>query len=180
MPRHLVLLALLLAAASPAPAQTLTPNTLRLDPGAARPTATLSDLAWLAGHWQGPGLGGISEEVWTAPMGGSMMGSFRLVRGDSVIFYEILSLVEAEGSLEMRLKHFNADLTGWEEKAEVRSFPLVRLTPTEAFFEGLTIRRLDEDHLQIQLAIGMGDGSFREEEFRYARVRPPLTGNAPR
>lgn len=167
---------LLLLAGTPAAAQTRpTPNTLGLEPGQALPRATLAEVAWLAGHWQGPALGGLSEEVWTPPLGGSMMGSYKLVRGDSVIFYEILSLVEADSSLVIRLKHFNADLTGWEEKAEVRSFRLVRLTPTEAWFEGMTIRRLDPDHLQIHLAINMQDGGIREEEFRYARVSPALT-----
>lgn len=176
MPRLCLALALLLLAGIPAAAQTRpTPNTLGLEPGQPRPPATLADVAWLAGHWRGPALGGLSEEVWTAPLGGSMMGSYRLVRGDSVIFYEILSLVEEDSSLVMRLKHFNADLTGWEEKAEVRGFRLVRLTPTEAWFEGMTIRRLDADRLQVHLAIRMQDGSFREEEFRYQRVTPALT-----
>lgn len=166
---------LLLLAGLPALAQTRpTPNTLGFVPGQVRPRATLSDVTWLAGHWQGPALGGLSEEVWTAPLGGSMMGSYKLVRGDSVIFYEILSLVEEDSSLVMRLKHFNPDLSGWEEKAEVRRFPLVRLTPTEAFFDGMTIRRLDPERLQIQLAIHMQDGSIREEEFRYTRVHPAL------
>lgn len=168
---------LLLLAGTPAMAQPRpTPNTLGFAPGQERPRATLPDVAWLAGHWQGPALGGLSEEVWTAPLGGSMMGSYKLVRGDSVIFYEILSIVEEDSSLVMRLKHFNADLTGWEEKAEVRSFPLVRLTSTEAFFDGMTIRRLGPDDLQIQLAIHMQDGSVREEEFRYKRMHPALTG----
>jgi hypothetical protein len=166
---------LLLLASAPAGAQTNpTPNTLGLGPGQQPARAKLDHLSWLAGHWRGPALGGISEEVWTAPLGGSMMGSYKLVRGDSVIFYEILALVEDDSTLVMRLKHFNADLTGWEEKAEVRSFRLVRLTPTEAYFEGMTIRRLDPDRLQVHLAIQMQDGSVREEEFRYQRVRPPL------
>lgn len=175
MARLLPTVLLVLLAAAPAAAQTRpTPNTLGFEPGQARPRATLADVAWLAGHWRGPGLGGVSEEVWAPPLGGSMMGSYKLVQGDSVVFYELLSLVEEDSSVVMRLKHFGADLKGWEEKAEVVSFPLVRLTPTEAFFDGMTIRRLDADHLQIQLAIHMRDGTVREEEFRYERVRPAL------
>lgn len=171
---------LLLFAALPAAAQTRpTPNTLGLEPGQAGPRATLADVAWLAGHWQGPALGGYSEEIWGAPLGGSMMGSYKLVRGDSVIFYEILALVEDDTTLVMRLKHFGADLTGWEERDEVVSFPLVRITPTEAYFEGMTIRRQGPDGLQIQLAMHQEDGSAREEEFRYRRVHPALTGAAP-
>lgn len=167
------LLLLLLLCALPAAAQAgPTPNTLGFVPGQQRPPAKLADVAWLAGHWQGPALGGLSEEVWTPPLGGSMMGSYKLVRGDSVVFYEILTLTEEQGSLVMRLKHFNGNLTGWEEKGEVRSFPLVRITATEAFFDGMTIRRLDADRLQVQLAIRMPGGAHREEEFRYRRVQP--------
>lgn len=176
MPTRCCSVLLLIFVAVSATAQTRpTPNTLGFEPGQVRPKATLADVAWLAGHWRGPALGGLSEEVWTAPMGGSMMGSYKLVRADSVVFYEILALVEEEGSLAIRLKHFNADLTGWEEKAEVRSFPLVQITPAEAFFDGMTIRRLGDDRLQVQLAINMPDGSIREEEFRYERVQPALT-----
>jgi len=53
-------------------------NTLTLE-GNESPAATLKDVAWIAGHWQGEALGGITEEVWTAPLGKSMMGSFKLV-----------------------------------------------------------------------------------------------------
>ncbi len=114
---------LLLLTGTHAAAQTRpTPNTLGLGPGQPLPRATLADVAWLAGHWQGPALGGLSEEVWTAPLAGSMMGSYRLVRGDSVIFYEILALVEADSSLVMRLKHFNADLTGWRRRPRCAAF----------------------------------------------------------
>jgi hypothetical protein len=78
-------------------------------------TATLSDFAWLAGHWTGPGLAGAAEETWTGPAGGSMLGMYRLVREGKVVFYEILTLTEKDGSVVLRLKHFNPDLTGWEE-----------------------------------------------------------------
>ena len=45
-----------------------------------------------------------------------MMGSYRLVKDDKVIFYELQTIVEQGSSLVFRLKHFNADLSGWEEK----------------------------------------------------------------
>lgn len=149
----------------------LTPNTLAFDSTQSRPAATLEDVSWLAGHWRGPALGGMSEEIWSAPEAGSMMGMYRLMKDGAAVFYEILTIQPDGHSLVMLLKHFNADLTGWEEKNEVRAFKLVKITGTEAFFEGMTIRRLHADSLQIQLAIEARDGSAREEEFRYARVR---------
>jgi hypothetical protein len=152
----------------------LTRNTLARDSTATPPRATLHDVQWLAGHWRGPSLGGTSEEIWAAPFGGSMLGSYKLVRGDSVVFYEILSLVEEDASLVLRLKHFDAGLAGWEEKGEVVRFPLVRITPDAAYFEGMTMRRLGPDRLQVFVAFRTDDGRMREEEFPYARVRPAL------
>jgi hypothetical protein len=148
----------------------LTPNKLAYDSAAVRPVATLNDVAWLTGHWRGPALGGMSEEVWSAPEANAMMGMYRLMKDDRVIFYEIMSLQPDGRSLVLALKHFNTDLTGWEEKNEVRRFRLVKITPTEAFFEGMTFRRISADEVQVQLAIEMKDGTAREEEFRYRRV----------
>ena len=47
-------------------------------------------------------------------------------------FYEICTIVEENNSLVLKLKHLNRDLTGSEEKDEVRAFPLAPLgsTPT--------------------------------------------------
>ena len=100
-----------------------------------------------------------------------MMGMFRLMKDDATVFYEIMSIQPDGHSIVLVLKHFNADLTGWEERDEVVRFRLVKLTPTAAWFEGLTFRRLDADNLQVQLAIGRPDGTAREEEFRYVRVK---------
>jgi hypothetical protein len=48
---------------------------------------------------------------------------YRLVRDRKPIFYELLTIVEENGSLMLRLKHFN--LTGWEDKLKTIDFPLV-------------------------------------------------------
>ena len=148
-----------------------TPNTLSAS--GAPPKATLQDMRWLVGRWTGTGLGGVSEEIWAEAAGGAMMGMYRLVVDGKVSFYELMNLVEENGSLVLKLKHFNADLTAWEEKERFVAFPLVKLTPTEAWFSGLTIRRLGDDRLQIFLAIRNRDGSIKEEEFKMQRARLP-------
>ena len=53
-------------------------NTLKLGDNKS-PKATLADIAWLSGHWRGEAFGGITEEIWSPPLGDSMMGSFKLV-----------------------------------------------------------------------------------------------------
>jgi Domain of unknown function (DUF6265) len=147
-------------------------NTERLAEGAPRPAARVTDFAWLVGRWQGEGLGGAMDEVWSEPAGGSMVGYFRLVRNDKPVFYEIMTLLESEGSVEMRLKHVNPDMTGWEEKADFMKFRLVREDASGAYFEGLTFRRTDKDRIDAYLALrDRTTGVVREEHFVYRRVR---------
>jgi hypothetical protein len=152
-----------------------TPNTIRLKAGAARPQATLDILAWLAGGvWRGDGLGGVTEEAWSRPAAGAMMGMFRAVRTDAdgreqVGFYEFLTFVEQEGTLALKLKHFNADLTGWEEKGSFVTFRLARVTPDTIYFDGLTFRREGRDKMTIFLALREQSGTLREEAFHYTR-----------
>ena len=147
-----------------------TANTLRAPAGAAGPPATLEAMKWLVGHWKGTGLGGVSEEMWAEPAGGVMMGMYRLVISGKPSFYEFIHLAEENGSLVMKLKHFNADLTAWEEKERFVTFRLVKLGPDAAYFDGLTMRR-SVNELQIFLALRDKEGKVREEEFRLERVR---------
>jgi len=145
-----------------------TAHTLRSAPGAARPAATLADMAWLIGRWKGTGLGGVSEEIWAEPVGGVMMGMYRLVINGKPSFYEFMHLSEEQGSLVLKLKHFNPDLTAWEEKDRFVAFPLVKLGEKEALFSGLTFRLLADEKLEIFLALQQ-DGKVREERFDLER-----------
>ncbi|HUH11906.1 MAG TPA: DUF6265 family protein [Longimicrobiales bacterium] len=167
----IVALVVLAWAAGPATAQgRLTPNTLVRDAQAPAPAATLADAAWLAGSWRAEALGGIAEETWAPPSGGSMLGMFKLLHGGEVSFYEIFALVEQGGTLVLKLKHFDAQLRGWEEREEVVEFPLVRLGADTLWLEGLTFAREGPDRLIVHLAMGKGD-AVREETFGYRRVR---------
>lgn len=103
-------------------------------------------------------------------MAGSMLGSYRMVMGDTaVIFQEILNISEQDGSLTMRLKHFNKDLTGWEAQNEVREFKLVKMEQNTAWFEGMTLQKIDDKTLRVYLAIQQKDGTIIEEVFNYKK-----------
>jgi hypothetical protein len=148
-----------------------TANTLTLAADAPRPAARVADLAWLAGSWTGEGLGGRIDEVWSVPGGGAMVGYFRLVRDGKPVFYEILTLLESDGSVELRLKHVNPDMTGWEEKSAFVTFKLVKHDATGAYFSGLTFRRVTGDVIEGYLALrDRATGTVREEKFVYRRV----------
>lgn len=148
-------------------------HTLSLDPNTQRPKATVADFAWLAGHWSGEGLGGQCEEIWAPPVGDSMIGMFRYLKEGQTQFTEFFSLVKEGESLSLYLKHFHADMKGWEEKDKVVHFPLVKLTPNEAHFDGLTIRKVDADTLTVYVVIKGKDGSLNELEFNYKRMKAP-------
>jgi Domain of unknown function (DUF6265) len=171
--RITLLLATILALSLTAFAQErLTERTLKLNPGKQSPPASVADMAWMAGSWNCEALGGLAEEIWSAPRNGGMMGMFRLIKNGSPVFYELFTLVEDNGSLILRLKHFNPNMTGWEEKDQTIDFPLVAKEPGVIYFDGMTFKRESPDAVTIFLAIhSKKDGGVREEAFRYTRVK---------
>lgn len=130
----------------------------------------LEDLEWLVGHWRGTGFGGTCEETWQPASGGSMIGTFKLVVDNHVNFYEIITLTIEDGEPTMRLKHFNPDLTGWEERDEVVSFPFVSSAEDELKFDGLSYTLMGEDSLQIKVRIADTPGEERYEVITCSRV----------
>ena len=145
-------------------------NTLTLE-GNESPAATLKDVAWIAGHWQGEALGGITEEVWTAPLGKSMMGSFKLVVDEVVQFYELCTITEENESLLLRIKHFDKDLKGWEEKDQSIEFPLVKIEKNKVYFDGLTFEKINEDELNIYVIFKDEGKEEVEMKFNYKSVK---------
>lgn len=135
-----------------------------------RPEATLRDVAWLSGKWVGSGMGGEVEDLWSTPAAGAMPGVFRLLKEGAVQFYELMTLVEVEGSLELRLKHFHADLKGWEEKDRVLAFPLNRREGNLFQFGGIRFDRVGDDQLHVTVSIRGRDGSLKDEVFRFRRA----------
>jgi hypothetical protein len=147
----------------------MTEHTVKLSPGEKPPPAKIDDMKWLAGHWVGEAFGGTTEELWTEPVGGTMAGLYRLHKAGKTIFYEILTVSEKDGSLVVRLKHFNPDLTGWEEKNEVQAFSLVAKREGAFQFEGMSFHP-QGDQLTIHLAIEHKDKPIEEMTFKYRRV----------
>lgn len=149
-----------------------TPNILKLDKKENMPKAKVADLAWLAGHWEGDGLSGKVEEFWSPPVGDNLIGMFRLMKDGKTHFTEFFSIVAEGESLVLKLKHFGPDLVGWEEKDKFVEFRLVKLSPTEANFDGLTYRKNGDQGLDVFVVFKSKDGKVREESFKYKRVAP--------
>ena len=88
--------------------------------------ASISQLTWLAGAWAG---GGTIEERWTRPAGGAMLAVSRTIKGDRMVAFEFLRIVERDGTLiyiaqpdgrpptEFRLSTITASSATFENKA---------------------------------------------------------------
>ena len=139
--------------------------------GFVSPPATLDQLDWLVGQWVGEGIRGApAMESWLPPMGGTMVGTFvqETLEG-AIMFTEHLYMMEEGGTLALRLKHFNADLTGWEEKDDMLTFRLVAIEQCAAYFNALTLRCADPDKPGEGLVAAVRMQSGAELLFRFSR-----------
>ncbi|EAR02496.1 DUF6265 family protein [Maribacter sp. HTCC2170] len=145
-------------------------NTLKLAKGEESPKATLEDVSWISGHWKGEAFGGIAEEIWSPPLGDSMMFVFKLVADGKVQFYEIGHIQQTERTLILQLKHFHGSLKGWEEKDDTVDFKLVKIEDNRAYFEGFTVEKISANEINMYVVIGHEDGTSEEAKFNYKRV----------
>lgn len=145
------------------------------DPGSVSPAATVAAAQWLVGQWSGTGIGGAeAHESWLTPSGDTMVGTFvQETPEGGIMFTEHMYLMEYEGSLVVRLKHFNPDLTGWEEKDGMVTFRLLAAEPCALYFSALTYR-CDGDGGMV-VAVRMKSDKQEPEElvFRFKRSPTP-------
>ena len=167
--RQLTAVVLLVCLAQSAVGQShRTEHTYQLDDPDARPAATLDDVAWLVGNWSGEAFGASFEEHWNPPSAGSMIGFFKLLDGDDVSFYELLLLVEEEGSLSLKVKHFNPDFSAWEEKEDYVTFRYIMSDDDAVHFSGISFYRIDRDNMVGYIVFRSGN-EVREEKLVYRR-----------
>ena len=98
-----------------------------------------------------------------------MIGFFKLLDGDAVSFYELLLLVEEEGSLSLKVKHFSPDFTAWEEKGDYVDFRLVKKEEDALHFAGISFYRRDENNIDGYIVMKNGE-EITEHHLKYERV----------
>jgi len=145
-----------------------TERTFRLSEGEERPAATIEDASWLVGSWVGTGFGQRFEAVWNPPSAGTMIGLFKLLGDDGVTFYELLLLSVEDGSLSLKVKHFNPDFTAWEEKADYVNFRLVKKEDDALHFGGISFYRRGDDAIDGYIVMRNGD-EVTERYLKYER-----------
>jgi len=151
-------------------AEPYTEHTFRLSEGESSPEVTVDAAAMLAGGWFGTAFGQRFEETWNPPSAGTMVGLFKLFGDDGVTLYEIELITVEDGALTLKVRHFNADFSAWEDRTESVDFRLARLGDGELHFEGLSFYGLGKDRMDVYLVMRTGDGA-REEHIVYQRTR---------
>lgn len=96
--------------------------------------AALKSLAFLSGRWVSEKYAEVQEENWSPVTGNSIIGSFRIVHDDRPIFYEFWVVEVDENRPVLKLKHFNTDLAGWEDKNTSTKMPLTSHSEDDAVF----------------------------------------------
>ena len=97
---------------------------------ATKAAGTIADVAWVAGTWlsePATPTGSATEERWTPPAGGSMIGVGRTLTKTSMPAFEFLCMVERDGSLV-----YTAMPNG---RSPATDFVLTQMTPDSATFE---------------------------------------------
>jgi hypothetical protein len=126
----------------------------------------LDDLDWMIGSWKGEELGGIVEETWFNPSGQTMMGTFKLVKEGATSFYELFSIITMNGQSILKLKHFDNELKGWEEKDETENYAFLKMEGRKVFFNGLTYEYVSDNQMNVYLLFGNKEKK-REVTFEY-------------
>jgi hypothetical protein len=67
--------------------------------GAAQTRASLDNLAWLSGCWEGRQGNALIDEIWSKPGGASMLGLGRTVKDNRTVSFEFMQFRKENGSL---------------------------------------------------------------------------------
>lgn len=137
---------------------------------ATSPNTNLDQVAWIAGHWKAEKFGFTNEEIWTAPLGGSMMGIYRSDNENYKSYYEIRQITQEDETLIFRLKPFFSDLTSFKEKEYTRDFKLVKIEKNIVYFDSLTIKQVSKDRINLLMLVKDG-GEIYKMKYKYYRVK---------
>jgi len=130
---------------------------------------------FLIGNWKGKIGEDIVDEVWSLAMANSIMGMFRWIKDGKVYFYEFVVIDNIDEIIKLKIKHFNSDLLGWEEKNDFVYYILREIKENELIFvsedpkeEGrLIYRKTDQNTLIAILEMAK---SSRTLKFAFNKV----------
>jgi Domain of unknown function (DUF6265) len=135
-------------------------------PGQDKSRATISRVEWLAGSWQAANGPTTFEERWTTPAGGAMLAVARTIKGDRMVAFEFLRIVERDGGLVYIAQPNGRPPT---------EFTLTGVTDTSATFENpshdfpkmIRYAKRADGNLEARVS----DGGQRGETFVFRPIR---------
>lgn len=130
---------------------------------------TWKNIEWMQGDWVGDGFGGISYETWSPPIEGVMLGTYRHVSEGKNNFFELFTISQNDdGSFVMKLRHFNPDMTAWEDEKGHLIWPLKSHTDNSVTFGPCTYEMINADSMRITLIIN-NDEKQETEIFNFKK-----------
>ena len=134
--------------------------------------ATVADLAWIVGEWRGERDGSVAGEAYATPVAGQITGLFYEARADKLTLVELSQIVERDGGVVFRYRHFNPDFTGWEDRdGKASEHVLLAIEGKRLFFDGMTLDHSRPDALDFHIRVKGSGTATRDLVYRYRRVR---------
>ena len=133
-----------------------------------RDTTPIDRLSWLTGCWSRVRPGGMTEEHWMAPRGGTMLGMSRTVRDGRTVEFEFLQIRPGDGRLvyEARPSGQPTAIFALESVAE----DMVRFGNPAHDFPQRIIYRRTADGIAARIE-GTMNGTPRGVDFPFTRCR---------
>jgi hypothetical protein len=140
-------------------------NTLQYNDEKGSPDATLKEMSWLTGNWKGTSPFGNCEEIWSEASAGTMPFSFKLQNENKVVFYEFGHIIQKDKSLQMQIRHFDANLKPWEaDTPEI--FNLVKIENNRYYFDGITYEKINDNLMYVYVFL---EDSKEEIKFSFTK-----------
>ena len=128
----------------------------------------IDHLAWLQGRWQHVRHDRITDEVWLPPIGNSMMGVGRVVKGDSVVDYEVVFIRE-HGSRFAYEAHPSGQETATFLSTVATDMSIVFEYLAHDFPQRIGYQRCGDDSVYAWVE-GPSGGKTKRNEFPYRRA----------
>jgi len=136
----------------------------------AQHTGTLSDMEFIAGHWETTRNGKMVKAFWTESEGDNMVGVVRVIGDGKAVLYEMFAIEMTDTGLEIKVKHFKPGLIGVEEKDKFDHYKFLESSNGRAVFEkqGEEVRILYEVRPENKFVVAVGtsvNGEWEYEDF---------------
>ena len=138
-----------------------------------RESPGIDRVGWLAGCWEARSGSRTIEEQWSAPRGGTMLGTSRTLRADTTVGWEMVLLRSDSSGLAYEA-HPSGQAGATFRSIDVSDSLVVFANPHHDFPQKVIYRRR-ADSLLARIE-GTVNGRTRAVDFPYARVACPGRG----